>query len=511
MMALARSLGVPVPKVLKYNCTRENPIGWPFIAFEEPDGSEINIWTDLNDDERLKLADEVADIEARFLSFELLGFGAIYFSRDLPVGCPSFPIPNRGDLKGLCVGPFCTRMWRFHGHEPQGGGPFINPEAFTFNDISKNIQGVPEDGPIVHGEKKHDFKLQHRKLYDDYLKIVDHLLPRIITAISTPRLSAYDILRSHLRHVNFTQSRNVKIAAITDEFSGMAEPGLLAWGTNLMRRSRLRSSKPRMPRQPETISHKRQELIAKQLVDWRQAMMEARFFDKIKHIEESHSILSIPNWHLLRELLIAVKSHHSADPIHLHAALINVTENWDDITKTKDGHAPPCPISYSEEEKNRVLREQERNDASVEELSFISKIIETNASERVASAENYTRVRDYFWSINARIEANDGKYYPDVDESDSTEEAFETPDEFETVLCKRMGISRATFWRSVADTAVWKKNNFLNEREGYFEEKSRVGRSEWLREQEQQGFEKEEEKEKKKHFDSISHFISMMK
>lgn len=43
MMALARSLGVPVPKVLRYDCTQDNPIGWPFIAFEEPDGSEINI------------------------------------------------------------------------------------------------------------------------------------------------------------------------------------------------------------------------------------------------------------------------------------------------------------------------------------------------------------------------------------------------------------------------------------------------------------------------------------
>lgn len=123
MMALARSLGVPVPKVLRYDCTQDNPIGWHFIAFEEPDGSEINIWTDLNDEERLKLIDEFADIEARLLSFELPGFGAIYFSRDLPLGCPSFPIPDRDDLKGLCVGPYCTRMWSFQGHEPRDGGP----------------------------------------------------------------------------------------------------------------------------------------------------------------------------------------------------------------------------------------------------------------------------------------------------------------------------------------------------------------------------------------------------
>ncbi|KAB2573719.1 Altered inheritance of mitochondria protein 9 [Lasiodiplodia theobromae] len=323
MMALARSLGVPVPKVLRYDCTQDNPIGWPFIAFEEPDGSEINIWTDLNDEERLKLIDEFADIEARLLSFELPGFGAIYFSRDLPLGCPSFPIPDRDDLKGLCVGPYCTRMWSFQGHEPRDGGP--------------------------------------------------------------------------------------------------------------------------------------------------------------------------------------------SGPNHLHAALINVTEHWDDITRTKDGHAPPCPISYSEEEKKSVLREQERNGVSAEEAFFISKITETNVLEGVVSFENHNRIRDYVHSTSERVKANDGKYYPDVDDSDSTEEAFETPDEFETVLCKRMGISRATFWRSVADITVWRKNNSLNQRDGYFEEKSRVGRSEWLREQEQQGFEKEEDKEKKRHFDSISHLIILFK
>lgn len=278
-----------------------------------------------------------------------------------------------------------------------------------------------------------------------------------------------------------------------------------------MRRSELRSSKPRMPRQPETSSHKRQELIAKQLVDWRQEMMDARFFDKIKRIEESHNILSIPKWQIVRELLIAAKSCHSAGPNHLRAALINVTEHWDDITRTKDGHAPPCPISYSEEEKKSVLRKQERNDVSSEETSFISKITEANVLEGVVSFENHDRIRDYVHSTSERVKANDGKYYPDVDDSDSTEEAFETPDEFETVLCKRMGISRATFWRSVADITVWRKNNSLNQRDGCFEEKSRVGRSEWLREKEQQSFEKEEKKEKKKHFDPISHLISMMK
>lgn len=396
-------------------------------------------------------------------------------------------------------------------HVTQLTGIVINPEVFIYNNTIKNTLAVLEDGPIVHGDKKQNFSLKHCRLYGDYLKIVDHLLPRIITAISTPRLSVYKTLRTHFRHVNFTQSRNVKIAAITDVFSGMAQPGLLVWGTNQMRRSELRSSKPRMPRQPETISHKRQELIAKQLMDWRQEMMDTRFFDKIKRIEESHSILSIPKWQIVRELLIAAKSHHSAGPIHLHAALIKVTDHWDDITRTKDGHAPPCPISYSEEEKKSVLRKQERNDASAEETLFISKITEANVLENVVSFENHNRVRDYVHSTSERVKANDGKYYPDVDDSDSTEEAFETPDEFETVLCKRMGISRATFWRSVADITVWRKNNFLNQRDGYFEEKSRVGRSEQPREKKQQSFEKEEEKEKKKHFDSISHFISMMK
>lgn len=99
---LVRSYGIPAPKIVEYSCTADNPLGHAYIAFEQPTGSAISrFWMDLDDSERLKLVDELVDIEKLLWSIELPAFGSLYYSHDLPEHFHAHRVPDHGEARGL--------------------------------------------------------------------------------------------------------------------------------------------------------------------------------------------------------------------------------------------------------------------------------------------------------------------------------------------------------------------------------------------------------------------------
>ncbi|KAL1641105.1 hypothetical protein SLS58_006379 [Diplodia intermedia] len=413
-MDLARSLGAPVPKVLRYHCTQDNAVGQPFIAFRDPGGSVIsNVWMDIDDRERLKLGRVAADVLAKLSAVEFPAYGNIYYTRDLPDDCKSYPIPDRDKY----------------------------PHHFALNTALKKKEGSYVS-PLAHPDDV--ARSKQAELYEDYLKILPHLLPVIDAAMNAPRLVVDSFLPLYyFEKPLLTASRDMAIAAILDFSKFFIRPSFHQPQAST---ASMASNIPQMPREPGNMSSKQQELIAKQLMSWRQWMVKTTSFDTIKHVDGADAA----KWGLLQELFNSIRR-----PFHkhnrLHCALIRVTEQWDDITRTKDGLVPPCPISYHVKEKEETLREQERLDAVRDEWRFFCAVTGTRADGAV-SAHDYERANRYCSSIHDRVNANGGKYFPDVDVSDSTGETFETPDDFETVLCKRMGISRQTFWRTVVDS-----------------------------------------------------------
>ncbi|OJD29107.1 phosphotransferase enzyme family protein [Diplodia corticola] len=429
-MHLARLQGIPAPEVLMHHCTKDNVVGQPFIAFQEPEGSVVrNLWMDLDDQERLSLVDKIAHLDAKLFATNLPAFGNVYHAED-QAAAAAHPIPGTE----LCVGPFCSSRYDHH-TSGRSRGPFMHPDVFKYNTAVL----LPRAGEGLDPS-------QHHKLYEDYLKILPHLSPHVNAALRLPKLTRLDILNLDPQELRLGPSRDMDIAAILDWGATDVQPLLLQARPPP---THMPPSIPQMPREAENISHKRQELIAKQLMSWRRWMVATRSFEKMKQADGIDILLSIPNWPLLRELLFAIKLK-PRDIVDLHSVLIKVTEQWDNIARTKDGHVPPCPISYPSAEKEQVFREKERLDAVRDEWAFFCTITGT-AAHGAVSADNYDRARKYYNSVHDRVKSNGGKYFPDVDVSDSTGETFETPDEFETVLCKRMGISRPTFWRTVVD------------------------------------------------------------
>ncbi|KAL1624829.1 hypothetical protein SLS54_003551 [Diplodia seriata] len=434
-MDLARSLGAPVPKVLRYHCTHDNAVGQPFIAFSDPGGSAIsNLWMDIDDRERLKLGDVAADLLAKLSAVEFPAYGNIYYTRDLPENCKFYPILDRD----LVIHP--THLLP----ATQLTSPEKNLRIFTLNPAAELARKKNEGSyvsPLTHPDEVERFK--YIKLYEDYLKILPHLLPLIDAAMDAPRLVVDSSLPVfYFEKPLLTASRDMAIAAILDFSKIFVRPSFHQPRTST---TSMVPNIPQMPREPKNISNKHQELIAKQLMSWRVWMLKKASLDKTKHVDGADDA----KWGLLQELFAAIKLRPQKHN-RLHCALIRVTEQWDDLTRTKDGHVPPCPISYSVEEKEETLRANERLRTVQAEWRFFCAVTGTKLNGAV-SVHDYERAFRYYGSLRDRVRANGGKHFPDVDVSDSTGETFETPDDFETALCKRMGISRQTFWRTVVD------------------------------------------------------------
>lgn len=204
--------------------------------------------------------------------------------------------------------------------------------------------------------------------------------------------------------------------------------------------------KPKMPNSPGGILLKHHELLAKQIMQLRIQLVESRYYEKTAEINHEYHVLKSLRWRLLNELIKQMRQP-MLNFYRLRSLLIIVTEQWADIAWTRDGHAPPCPISYTAAEKEEAHRKIEYPEFVKREWSFFCKITGTTSSGEV-SPEFWQRGRSYHLSLKDRFIANDGKYFPQgIDESDSTGETFNFPDDFERVLCERMGVSRQTFWR----------------------------------------------------------------
>ena len=123
-MALIRSYGVPVPKVLGYSATHNNAVGAEYIIMEKASGREIgDVWYELSEKARMKVVVEVARVESVLFSIPLPAYGSIYFRSDLQNGMEATDV-TLGDVTGnsehasktadqICIGPDVAQSWWF--------------------------------------------------------------------------------------------------------------------------------------------------------------------------------------------------------------------------------------------------------------------------------------------------------------------------------------------------------------------------------------------------------------
>ena len=108
-MDLARAHGVPVPRVLDYSVTSENPLRSEYIIMERAQGREMgHSWYNLSKEERKTVSLNVTKVEASLFKIKLPAYGSVYYKRDL---APSNHTIDISDSNDLCVGPDASLGW----------------------------------------------------------------------------------------------------------------------------------------------------------------------------------------------------------------------------------------------------------------------------------------------------------------------------------------------------------------------------------------------------------------
>lgn len=102
-------LKVPVPEVLAYSTSSDNPVGAEYILMERVKGeSASSRWSSLNTEEVVHIVAQIGYFEREIFKFHFPAYGSLYHKKDLD---GETQIPIVGDF---CIGPVSARLF-WHG------------------------------------------------------------------------------------------------------------------------------------------------------------------------------------------------------------------------------------------------------------------------------------------------------------------------------------------------------------------------------------------------------------
>lgn len=107
---LRNVLEIPVPRILSYSVSSENPVGAEYIIMERVQGESLaSRWLSLSTEEVKHIMTQIAEIEQKIFSFEFPGYGSLYYNHDIKDECQlALEVGN------FCIGPVAMRQF-WHG------------------------------------------------------------------------------------------------------------------------------------------------------------------------------------------------------------------------------------------------------------------------------------------------------------------------------------------------------------------------------------------------------------
>lgn len=102
-------LKLPVPEVLAYSTSSDNPVGAEYILMERVEGESLaSRWLSLTTDEVKDIMSQIADMERKIFDFHFPAYGSLYHKKDLD-GETQIPL-----VEDFCIGPVSARQF-WHG------------------------------------------------------------------------------------------------------------------------------------------------------------------------------------------------------------------------------------------------------------------------------------------------------------------------------------------------------------------------------------------------------------
>ncbi|KAJ9303267.1 hypothetical protein DTO271G3_641 [Paecilomyces variotii] len=401
-------LKLPVPEVLAYSTSSDNPVGAEYILMERVEGESLSSrWLSLTTDEVKDIMTQIADMERKVFDFNFPAYGSLYHEKDLD-GETEIPI-----VEGFCIGPVSARQF-WHGERNKteiDRGPCRLPPPSSSTEKEPTKQGLisakglsPEDSVTSAARREmaviqHHAKAQprqtfllpttydihpseHTLLLSQFLQLAPHLIPP--GSYSAPTLRHPDLSLSNI----LLAPGSTKITSIIDWQDAVVFPRFMQAGYPAF--CEHDSSQPQslqIPSLPEDfdemgIDEQRQAKAIFRLEEANLYYTAATGIHNDKHMD----VLKLPHLGMRQYLLRQTGYPWDADVINLRAALVGITTPsvWSSISSAV------CPVVFSDEEREAAMAESQEWNESEQLLSRVREHLDIDP-EGGTEPDNFER------------------------------------------------------------------------------------------------------------------------
>ncbi|EAW07591.1 phosphotransferase enzyme family protein [Aspergillus clavatus NRRL 1] len=394
MNFLRNVLDLPVPRVLAYSCDSANTVGAEYIIMEKISGESLaSRWFSLSAKEVTHIMAQLAQFEKKIFSFPFPGYGSLYHSRDIQ-GESQMPLGT----DDYCIGPVAKRQFW---HDERGQmdldrGPWKSPIDCLMSAARReaaylrtHAQPRPRRRFLLPTE--HSIPpSEHLSLLAKFEQLASFLIPKD-PSLSTPTLRHPDLSLANILLV----PGSTKIASIIDWqdaaiFPLFMQAGYPAFCEHDMAHPQSLET-PTLPEDFDSMTAEEQ-LQAQAQLRQEEANLYYTAATGIHH--DAHlRALRIPHLGMRQHLIQQTGYPWDADLINLRAALVGITSPavWEGIS------SEPCPVSFSDEERQKAMEESTEWNESEALLSRIRDHLGIDL-------EGGTEPENFEWAFNRNVE-----------------------------------------------------------------------------------------------------------
>ncbi|KAF7314326.1 APH domain-containing protein [Mycena kentingensis (nom. inval.)] len=364
-----RSCGIPVPEIYGYSAESDNVAGTPYIFMEFVYGPKLGeVWTSLGDEEVISVMRQLTRLESRMMAQSFPAGGSLYFSKDLEKVAPGLGVPLED--KRFCVGPD-TKYSLWYGKRAGldvNRGPYDSAEAALAAAAQKEIAYLKHFGkPLLplRRERRPSYKfqqqspLEHVQNLERYLSITSSLLPK------DPALS-----RFYMRHpdlhpnnifVSWSPGSDCKIINVFDWQHTSILPMFLLAGIpqRLQNHADNVSQSMTLPCRPDNLDEMSEAQRDHEEYRYRCRLVHYHYVTSTMEYNPLHYAAFTDRLYALRGRLFRYAGGPwEGDPFDLKAALIEATNNWEELA----GRGVACPLKFDAKDLDETaLQNQELN------------------------------------------------------------------------------------------------------------------------------------------------------
>ncbi|KAH7402342.1 kinase-like domain-containing protein [Phaeosphaeria sp. MPI-PUGE-AT-0046c] len=372
-MEFARTiLSIPVPRVLAWSATDQNPVQAEYIIMEEARGTQLQeVWQDLPLRKKCEIIRAIVDVERKLLSISFEKLGSLYLKESGIAGCePAFVTSGPQDVFGqveanYCIGPVTRReLWEKERSDMQYHGPWASSVDYLKFVARREIDWInAHANPLEPIRTPWQYMSPQQKSPEAHIA----LLERFIAAIPSFTPKDPELASPRLWHPDF--HAGVRAAPV---FIGANPPLLLDYGIDMLMK---------LPENFKTLDDATKDKLRYQVSQ--SILIHTYETSTAEKNPLMSKVMRHPHGQTLKQLEAFVGSTWDNCLFPFEECLIRVESEWDHFWTDE-----PCPYHFSAEE---IRRHDEDADSFNKSQEFWKELQGALTDEGYASKESFSK------------------------------------------------------------------------------------------------------------------------